>query len=80
MPADATQAQIGNAPGNFIPEAPSSAAVALPDWRSQRAGWLSTLRWRYISTERPVRLDELLFSDRHIQRRGKLVRRRPRRL
>ena len=41
------QAQIGNAPGNFIPEAPwmiAGAGITLGD----KTGWFSTLRWRYI--------------------------------
>ncbi len=41
------QAQIGNAPGNFIPNAPAvvaSAGITLGD----RTGWFGTLRWRYL--------------------------------
>ena len=49
------QAQIGNAPGNFIPEAPwmvATAGITL----GERTGWFSTLRWRYISS-RPLTED-----------------------
>ena len=41
------QAQIGNAPGNFIPNAPAivaSAGITLGD----KIGWSGTLRWRYL--------------------------------
>jgi outer membrane receptor protein involved in Fe transport len=41
------QAQIGNAPGNFIPNAPwivASAGVTLGD----KTGWFGALRWRYL--------------------------------
>jgi outer membrane receptor protein involved in Fe transport len=41
------QAQVGNAPGNYIPNAPSvvaSAGVTL----GQKTGWFSALRWRYL--------------------------------
>lgn len=41
------QAQTGNAPGNFIPNAPAlvaSAGVTL-GWKT---GWFGTLRWRYL--------------------------------
>jgi TonB dependent receptor/TonB-dependent Receptor Plug Domain len=41
------QAQIGNAPGNFIPNAPAivaSAGVTL----GEKNGWFGTLRWRYL--------------------------------
>ena len=49
------QAQIGNAPGNFIPEAPwmvASAGVTL----GEKTGWFGALRWRYISS-RPLTED-----------------------
>src|SRR4029079_9893657 len=54
------QAQIGNAPGNFIPEAPwmvAGAGITL----GERTGWLSTLRWRYISS-RPLPEDGVFQS------------------
>ena len=41
------QAQIGNAPGNDIPNAPAivaSAGITL----GQKTGWFGTLRWRYL--------------------------------
>ena len=41
------QAQIGNAAGNFIPNAPAvvaSAGITL----GEKTGWFSTLRWRYL--------------------------------
>ena len=54
------QAQIGNAPGNFIPEAPwmvASAGITL----GEQTGWFSTLRWRYISS-RPLTEDGVFQS------------------
>jgi opacity protein-like surface antigen len=54
------QAQIGNAPGNFIPEAPwmvATAGITL----GERTGWFSTLRWRYISS-RPLTEDGVFQS------------------
>ncbi|HEY4921611.1 MAG TPA: TonB-dependent receptor [Xanthobacteraceae bacterium] len=41
------QAQIGNAPGNYIPNAPAivaSAGITLGD----KTGWSGALRWRYL--------------------------------
>jgi hypothetical protein len=41
------QAQIGNAPGNYIPNAPAivvSAGITLGD----KIGWSGVLRWRYL--------------------------------
>ena len=41
------EAQIGNAPGNYIPNAPAivaSAGITLGD----KIGWSGTLRWRYL--------------------------------
>jgi outer membrane receptor protein involved in Fe transport len=41
------QAQIGNGPGNFIPNAPAvvaSAGITL----GEKTGWFGTLRWRYL--------------------------------
>jgi hypothetical protein len=43
------QAQIGNAPGNYIPNAPAmvaSAGITLGD----KTGWFGTLRWRYLAS------------------------------
>jgi opacity protein-like surface antigen len=54
------QAQIGNAPGNFIFEAPwmvASAGITL----GENTGWFSTLRWRYISS-RPLTEDGVFQS------------------
>jgi outer membrane receptor protein involved in Fe transport len=41
------QAQFGNAPGNYIPNAPAivaSAGIII----GERTGWFETLRWRYL--------------------------------
>jgi opacity protein-like surface antigen len=49
------QAQIGNAPGNYIYNAPwmvASAGITL----GEKTGWFSALRWRYISS-RPLTED-----------------------
>jgi opacity protein-like surface antigen/outer membrane receptor protein involved in Fe transport len=54
------QAQIGNAPGNFIFEAPwmvAGAGITL----GEKTGWFSTLRWRYISS-RPLTEDGVFQS------------------
>ncbi len=54
------QAQIGNAPGNFVFEAPwmvASAGLTL----GEKTGWFSTLRWRYISS-RPLTEDGVFQS------------------
>ncbi|HEY1545299.1 MAG TPA: TonB-dependent receptor, partial [Xanthobacteraceae bacterium] len=43
------QAQIGNAPGNYIPNAPAivaSAGITLGD----KLGWFGVLRWRYLGS------------------------------
>ncbi|WP_407160632.1 TonB-dependent receptor [Bradyrhizobium sp. STM 3557] len=43
------QAQLGNAPGNYIPNAPAliaSAGLTLGD----RTGWFGGLRWRYLGS------------------------------
>jgi hypothetical protein len=53
--ASSPQAQIGNAPGNFVYNAPwmvASAGVTL----GEATGWFGSLRWRYIST-RPLTED-----------------------
>ena len=49
------QAQIGNAPGNYVFEAPWMVASAGITFGEQ-TGWFSTLRWRYISS-RPLTED-----------------------
>ena len=49
------QAQIGNAPGNFVDNAPwmvASAGITL----GEATGWFGALRWRYISS-RPLTED-----------------------
>jgi opacity protein-like surface antigen len=54
------QAQIGNSPGNFVPEAPwmvASAGITL----GEKTGWFSSLRWRYISS-RPLTEDGVFQS------------------
>jgi outer membrane receptor protein involved in Fe transport len=41
------QAQMGNAPGNYIPNAPAlvmSAGIAV----GEKTGWFGALRWRYL--------------------------------
>jgi outer membrane receptor protein involved in Fe transport len=43
------QAQIGNAPGNYVPNAPAviaSAGITL----GEKTGWFGTLRWRYLGS------------------------------
>ncbi len=43
------QAQIGNAPGNYIPNAPAmvaSAGITV----GEKTGWFGTLRWRYLAS------------------------------
>ncbi|MGB7011991.1 MAG: hypothetical protein WBD97_16525, partial [Pseudolabrys sp.] len=54
------QAQIGNAPGNFIPEAPWMVASAGITF-GEKTGWFSALRWRYISS-RPLTEDGVFQS------------------
>jgi opacity protein-like surface antigen/outer membrane receptor protein involved in Fe transport len=49
------QAQIGNAPGNYVYEAPWMVASAGITF-GETTGWFSTLRWRYISS-RPLTED-----------------------
>jgi hypothetical protein len=41
------QAQIGNAPGNYIPNAPAMVASA-GFTVGENTGWFGTLRWRYL--------------------------------
>jgi opacity protein-like surface antigen/outer membrane receptor protein involved in Fe transport len=59
--AGVPQAQIGNAPGNFVYNAPwmvASAGVTL----GEKTGWFSALRWRYISS-RPLTEDGVFQSS-----------------
>lgn len=54
------QAQIGNAPGNYIYNAPwmiGSAGITF----GEKTGWFSALRWRYISS-RPLTEDGVFQS------------------
>ncbi|MBI3699693.1 MAG: TonB-dependent receptor [Afipia sp.] len=54
------QAQIGNAPGNFVPGAPNmvaSAGIQL----GEKTGWFSGLRYRYFGP-RPLTEDGAFFS------------------
>ncbi len=54
------QAQIGNAPGNYVYNAPwmvASAGLTL----GEKTGWFSALRWRYISA-RPLTEDGVFQS------------------
>jgi opacity protein-like surface antigen len=54
------QAQIGNAPGNFVYNAPwmvASAGITL----GEKTGWFSSLRWRYFSS-RPLTEDGVFQS------------------
>ena len=54
------QALIGNAPGNFVYNAPwmvGSAGITL----GEKTGWFSALRWRYISS-RPLTEDGVFQS------------------
>ncbi|MDD1533172.1 MULTISPECIES: TonB-dependent receptor [unclassified Bradyrhizobium] len=55
------EAQIGNAPGNYIPNAPAmvaSAGVTL----GERTGWFGTLRWRYLASS-PLTEDNAFRSS-----------------
>jgi opacity protein-like surface antigen/outer membrane receptor protein involved in Fe transport len=54
------QAQIGNAPGNYVFEAPWMVASAGITFGEQ-TGWYSALRWRYISS-RPLTEDGVFQS------------------
>ena len=54
------QAQIGNAPGNYVYNAPwmvASAGITL----GEKTGWFGALRWRYISS-RPLTEDGVFQS------------------
>jgi outer membrane receptor protein involved in Fe transport len=55
------EAQIGNAPGNYIPNAPAmvaSAGVTL----GEETGWFGTLRWRYLASS-PLTEDNAFRSS-----------------
>jgi outer membrane receptor protein involved in Fe transport len=55
------QAQIGNAPGNYIPNAPAmvaSAGITV----GERTGWFGTLRWRYLASS-PLTEDNAFRSQ-----------------
>jgi outer membrane receptor protein involved in Fe transport len=55
------QAQIGNAPGNYIPNAPAivaSAGVTI----GEKTGWFETLRWRYLGAS-PLTEDNAFRSS-----------------
>jgi outer membrane receptor protein involved in Fe transport len=55
------EAQIGNAPGNYIPNAPAmvaSAGITL----GEKAGWFGGLRWRYLASS-PLTEDNAFRSS-----------------
>ena len=55
------EAQIGNAPGNYIPNAPAmvaSAGITL----GERTGWFGALRWRYLASS-PLTEDNAFRSS-----------------
>ncbi|MGY3447728.1 TonB-dependent receptor [Bradyrhizobium sp. USDA 4353] len=55
------QAQLGNAPGNYIPNAPSmiaSAGITL----GEKTGWFGGLRWRYLGST-PLTEDNYFRSN-----------------
>ncbi|MGY3390745.1 outer membrane receptor protein involved in Fe transport [Bradyrhizobium sp. USDA 3311] len=55
------EAQIGNAPGNYIPNAPpmvASAGITL----GEKTGWFGTLRWRYLASS-PLTEDNAFRSS-----------------
>jgi outer membrane receptor protein involved in Fe transport len=55
------QAQIGNAPGNYIPNAPvivASAGITI----GEKTGWFETLRWRYLGAS-PLTEDNAFRSS-----------------
>lgn len=55
------EAQIGNAPGNYIPNAPAmvaSAGVTL----GEKTGWFGTVRWRYLASS-PLTEDNAFRSS-----------------
>lgn len=55
------EAQIGNAPGNYIPNAPAmvaSAGITL----GEKTGWFGVLRWRYLASS-PLTEDNAFRSS-----------------
>ena len=55
------QAQIGNAPGNYIPNAPAmvaSAGITV----GEKTGWFGALRWRYLASS-PLTEDNAFRSS-----------------
>jgi hypothetical protein len=55
------QAQMGNAPGNYIPNAPAmvaSAGITV----GEKTGWFGALRWRYLGTS-PLTEDNAFRSS-----------------
>ncbi|MCK1716717.1 TonB-dependent receptor [Bradyrhizobium sp. 141] len=55
------EAQVGNAPGNYIPNAPAmvtSVGVTL----GEKTGWFGTLRWRYLASS-PLTEDNAFRSS-----------------
>jgi hypothetical protein len=55
------QAQIGNAPGNYIPNAPAmvaSAGITV----GENTGWFGALRWRYLASS-PLTEDNAFRSQ-----------------
>ncbi|MET0708299.1 MAG: TonB-dependent receptor, partial [Tardiphaga sp.] len=55
------QAQIGNAPGNYIPNAPAmvaSAGITV----GEKTGWFGALRWRYLASS-PLTEDNAFRSE-----------------
>jgi outer membrane receptor protein involved in Fe transport len=55
------QAQIGNAPGNYIPNAPAMVASA-GFTIGEATGWFETLRWRYLGAS-PLTEDNAFRSQ-----------------
>jgi outer membrane receptor protein involved in Fe transport len=54
-------AQIGNAPGNYIPNAPAAVASASITL-GEKTGWFGTLRWRYLGSS-PLTEDNAFRSQ-----------------
>ncbi|WP_041748072.1 TonB-dependent receptor [Bradyrhizobium cosmicum] len=55
------EAQLGNAPGNYVPNAPAmvaSAGVTL----GEKTGWFGSLRWRYLASS-PLTEDNAFRSS-----------------
>jgi hypothetical protein len=55
------EAQVGNAPGNYVPNAPAtvaSAGITL----GERTGWFGALRWRYLGSS-PLTEDNAFRSS-----------------